>query len=103
MYAMSDARRLVFVRRARELGFGLNEVRDLLNLAEDGAGGCAEVRQMALTHVGRIRRRIRTLGRLARELERAAELCTQDGAQGCAIVEALYPKGEPGADGRVRR
>jgi MerR family transcriptional regulator, mercuric resistance operon regulatory protein len=58
-YSTGDIKRLVFVRRARELGFTLNEVRALLQLSEtDGMSACNEVREISAAHLADVRRRI---------------------------------------------
>src|SRR5260370_22519258 len=62
LYETGDVRRLNFVRRARELGFTLEEVRALLALAgSDGNDTCAEVRGLAASHLAEIRAKIADL------------------------------------------
>ena len=52
VYDTADVRRLAFIRRARELGFTLDEIRTLLALSEnDEQGACAEVRELAAGHL----------------------------------------------------
>ena len=52
VYGAGDVRRLVFVRRARELGFTLDAVRALLALSDDdGSAACAQVRRLAASHL----------------------------------------------------
>lgn len=63
-YGVDDAGRLGFVRRARELGFTLDQVRALLSLAADGQASCSEVRILAASHLRDVRARIADLRRM---------------------------------------
>ena len=67
LYGGDDIKRVTFIRRSRELGFSLDDIRSLLALAERGRG-CGEVRQMTLAHANRIRDRIADLERMERLL-----------------------------------
>jgi MerR family transcriptional regulator, mercuric resistance operon regulatory protein len=59
LYEAGDVHRLTFVRRARELGFSLDEVRALLALSADtGNETCVEVRELAVGHLWMFRRRL---------------------------------------------
>ena len=81
VYDSADIRRLTFIRRARELGFTLDEVRALLApSANDGQGACAEVRDLAARHLAEVGRKSPTSRRRlasqhcreAREIDAAA-------------------------------
>jgi len=68
-YGGDDVRRLTFVRRARELGFTLDEVRALLMLsATDDRRACAEVRDISVAHLVDVRARIADLRAMERDL-----------------------------------
>jgi len=68
-YGTEDVRRLVFVRRARELGFALDEVRALLKLSEtNDTRACGEVREIGAAHLADIRKRIADLRGMERVL-----------------------------------
>lgn len=54
VYTAGDARRLSFIRRARELGFPLEEVRAMLSLSDERAHPCAEVQQIAIGHLAEV-------------------------------------------------
>jgi MerR family mercuric resistance operon transcriptional regulator len=92
LYRDGDLKRLTFIRRARELGFTLDEVRSLLRLVDSGQYTCAEVKAITLDHLGDIRRKISDLRKMARVLEDTAELCDGGVSADCPIVEALYRK-----------
>ncbi len=89
-YGEALIRRLCFVRRTRELGFTLKEVRDLLGLVDGGHYSCAEVRTLTLDHLQAVRRRITDLERLAAVLEELAGRCEGGPAPACPIIETLF-------------
>lgn len=89
-YREAERRRLGFIRRARELGFTLDEVRELLNLA-DGGGSCAEVETMAKTHLAAVQKRIADLQRLAESLVQLTQQCGRvDPSAGCPLIDDLF-------------
>jgi MerR family transcriptional regulator, mercuric resistance operon regulatory protein len=89
-YSTGDIKRLVFVRRARELGFTLNEVRALLQLSEtDGMSACNEVREISAAHLADVRRRIADLRAMERVLSSAIRQCDAGQLPGCPLIEAL--------------
>jgi MerR family transcriptional regulator, mercuric resistance operon regulatory protein len=84
------SKRLVFVRRARELGFTLSEVRALLQLSEtDGMSACTEVREISAAHLADVRRRIADLRAMERVLSSAIRQCDAGQLPGCPLIEAL--------------
>lgn len=87
-YGPAELRRLRFVRRARELGFSLDEIRTLLALAS-GGHACAEARDLARRHLDEIRRKIADLERMEATLAAPVALCAGDAAPDCPILEAL--------------
>ncbi len=94
-YGREDVARLSFVRRARELGFTLNEVRALLGLAASGQASCAEVRELAASHLKDVRARIADLKRMERVLADSVRACDAGQDPGCPLLDAL------GAEARV--
>jgi MerR family mercuric resistance operon transcriptional regulator len=89
-YTAVDVRRLTFVRRARELGFTLDEVRALLALAAtDGQSACAEVRKISATHLADVRARIADLRAMERFLAAALRQCDAGERLGCPLIETL--------------
>src|SRR5262245_4366499 len=64
VYGPTEIRILAFIRRARELGFSINEVRALLSLAAPGRQSCADVRKIAVEHLKQLRTKISNLKRL---------------------------------------
>jgi MerR family mercuric resistance operon transcriptional regulator len=89
-YGQDDARRLGFVRRARELGFTLDEVRALLGLAEGGGASCHEARDLAAAHLRDVKARVADLKRMQRVLAEAVQACDAGDNSGCPLIDALY-------------
>lgn len=91
-YDRSHRRRLIFIRRMRELGFPLDDVRTLLTMV-DGGYACDDVRLLTLGHLEEVRRRIRDLGRIADILRDMADRCAGGETPDCPIIDALDPEG----------
>ena len=81
--------RLNFVRHARELGFEVAAVRELLTMSEQPDRPCAEVDGIARRHVEDINRRIARLVALRRELQRSLDACGGGRVSDCRVIEAL--------------
>ncbi len=92
LYDEEHLKRLTFVRRSRELGFTLKEVRDLLRLVDGGSYTCAEVRTLTLDHAGEVRRKIEDLRKLEDVLKEMAAQCEGGEVPQCPIIDALYRK-----------
>lgn len=89
-YDPHDIRRLVFVRRARELGFTLDELRALLKLSgSDGTSACNEVREISVAHLADVRKRIADLRAMERVLSSAIRQCDAGQQPGCPLIDAL--------------
>jgi Cu(I)-responsive transcriptional regulator len=92
-YSEEHLRRLRFVRRCRDLGFTLGQVRELLHLSLQQSQQCAEVDRITAQHLGEIERKIADLNRLAGELRRLSACCEGEGLiADCRIIEALSPE-----------
>ncbi len=90
VYDSDHMKRLSFIRRARELGFTLDQVRSLLGLADTGDYTCADVKSATLSHREDIRGRIADLERLDAALTGLAKACDGNPGQDCAIFGALF-------------
>lgn len=88
-YGDDDVGRLAFVRRARELGFTLDDVRALLNLAVESQAACAEVRGLAAAHLAGVRAKIADLRAMEVALALAVRQCDAGEALGCPLINAL--------------
>lgn len=94
-YGAGDVARLGFVRRARELGFTLDEVRALLALAGGGEASCVEVRDLAASHLKDVRARIADLKRMERVLTASVQACDAGQDPGCPLIHTLYSAPSP--------
>lgn len=90
-YGHADVDRLVFIRRSRELGFSMNEIRQLLSLVDDRQASCARVRAVAAAHLEDIHRKITDLRRMESTLRDLVSRCTGTSVPDCPIIEALRP------------
>jgi MerR family mercuric resistance operon transcriptional regulator len=102
-YGPEHLNRLKFVRRGRELGFSLEELRGLLHLVDGRAQTCAEVRAMTLAHGAEIRRKIADLRRLERGIAAIARRCTGRRVPDCPIIDALFGTPPPSSARRSKR
>jgi Cu(I)-responsive transcriptional regulator len=91
VYGREHLGRLRFIRRCRELGFTLEQVRELLTLAEQGERDCGAVDRIAPEHLTAVERKIADLERLAGELRRISTQCQGGTIATCRIIEALSP------------
>jgi MerR family mercuric resistance operon transcriptional regulator len=83
-------RRLVFIRRARELGFSQDEVRALLRLADGSPRRCAEVKAIADAHVGAIRRKVAALKKMEKILATVSADCDSGRTADCPVIDVLF-------------
>lgn len=88
-YGRAHLDRLGFIRHARELGFGLPAIRDLLGLADRPDADCAAVHAIAMTQIDEIDGRLRGLHALREELSRMAERCRGGTVGDCRVIETL--------------
>lgn len=88
-YGAADIHRLGFIRRARDLGFSMEQIRDLLRLWSDCARSSAEVKSIALGHVAELEERARELNDMAEALKHLASACGGDERPDCPIIKGL--------------
>jgi MerR family transcriptional regulator, mercuric resistance operon regulatory protein len=85
VYGPAERRSLAFIRRARELGFTLDEIRALLALGGPGKASCRDVREIAAHHLEDIRCKIADLS----ELEKLLAKCSGKVAPDCPVIDVL--------------
>ena len=90
-YGPAHLERLSFVRRARDLGFTLDQVRELLRLADARGRQCDAVDRVAREHLEEVERKIADLEALRRELQDLIGQCRHGTVNECRIIEALSP------------
>ncbi len=90
MYSPDVVLSLRCIRRAKELGFSLKEISELLSLETAAEATAADVRKLAEAKLADIEERIRALQRMRRALRKATESCTGQGpTTGCSILQTL--------------
>lgn len=99
VYNLDHLRRLHFVRRGRELGFSLDELRGLLHLVDGHNFTCAQVHALTVEHLKDIRQKIVDLQRLERVMSDMAQQCKGDQLPECPIIDALFEM-RPANDGK---
>lgn len=90
-YSADHVSRLTFVRRARGLGFSIEQIRALLDLADHKEQSCEAVDVIACEHLAEVRRKLADLAALGRELESLIGQCRHGTIAECRILEALAP------------
>ncbi|PWG01981.1 MerR family transcriptional regulator [Sphingosinicella humi] len=88
-YGPEHLQRLAFIRRARDLGFPLDQVRELLSLADDKDRSCEAVDEIARAHRATVKRKMAELRALGDELDRLIGQCGHGVVADCRIIEAL--------------
>ena len=89
IYDASDVHSLQFVRRARGLGFSMNEIDQLLGLWQNRRRSSGDVRRIAQRHIADLDHKIRELQTMRRTLEDLVHRCHGDHRPGCPILEDL--------------
>lgn len=89
VYGASDIARLSFICRARELGFSLDEIRDLLKLAAEEQRPCEDVKKAAIRHRQDVRRKISDLRAVEASLGDLIRLCRTGQPAECPLLDAL--------------
>lgn len=90
-YAHSELGRLSFIRRARDLGFGIDQIRALLSLSEKKKRSCKAVDVIARQHLADVEIKIADLMALRSELDSLIRQCGCGIIENCRIIEALAP------------
>jgi Cu(I)-responsive transcriptional regulator len=88
-YDAGHVERLGFIRRSRALGFSLDQVQELLSLADDQSRSCAAVDEIAREHLAEIDRKVADLKVLRRELDALLRQCRHGVVAECGIIQAL--------------
>jgi MerR family mercuric resistance operon transcriptional regulator len=89
-YSTMHERRLRFVLRARELGFSLEEIRELPRLVDERERPCAEARTVAAAHLEDVRAKIADLKRMERVLRDVVSQCGDGSLPECPLIETLF-------------
>jgi len=95
LYGDAQVHTLRFIRRARDLGFSMAEIAELLKLWQNRRRASGDVKRIALSHVADLQRRIIEMEAMRRTLERLASCCHGDDRPDCPILEELAEQGGP--------
>ena len=87
-FGTESCRALAFIKRSRELGFGLEDIRALLSL-RDTQGPCKNVRAVAARHLEQVQTKIRDLAKMEATLAKAVAACTNDESPECPVLDSL--------------
>ncbi|MGV3548647.1 MerR family transcriptional regulator [Rhizobium sp.] len=90
-YDPEHLNRLSFIRRARDLGFSIDQIKTLLTLSDDRTQSCAAVDDIAKVHREEVERKIKDLQALKTELDRIVDTCRCGTVAECRIIESLSP------------
>lgn len=85
----NQIKRLYFIRRCRELGFGIDEIRTLLQMVDRQDFTCGDVHRITVEHISTIRRKIADLDRLEKVLTEMASTCSRGDMPDCPIIDTL--------------
>lgn len=89
IYDSSDIHTLQFIKRARNLGFSVKEIKKLLSLWRNRSRASAEVKTLAIGHMQRLNEKIEELKSMKNTLEHLVQHCHGDGRPHCPILEGL--------------
>jgi len=89
VYGPAEKRTLAFVRRARDLGFTLEEIRALLALGGPARASCADVHKIASVHLENIRNKLSDLIKLESILAETVAQCSEDATPDCPMLDIL--------------
>ncbi|MBA4045334.1 MAG: MerR family transcriptional regulator [Erythrobacter sp.] len=84
---------LTFIRRARDLGFGMAQVRQLLALSDQADKPCENIDLLVQQQIGEVDRKIADIARLREELAQMLRSCEGESINECGIVESLGRRG----------
>jgi MerR family transcriptional regulator, copper efflux regulator len=90
-YGEREVHTLRFIRRARDLGFGMNEIAELLKLWQDRRRASVNVKRIAQAHVADLDQRMAEMAQMRRTLQHLVECCQGDHRPDCPILDELDP------------
>lgn len=92
-YGREDLERLAFIRHARDLGFSLDDIRELIALSQHRQMPCNGADSIASGHLAEVRSKIAKLRKLEQELERIVSHCDGHSIEDCYVIRALSDHG----------
>ncbi|MEJ7804661.1 MAG: helix-turn-helix domain-containing protein [Telluria sp.] len=96
-YRDDDLKRLSFIKRCRDFGFPIEQVRELVGLLDDGERACVEVRDLAQVHLDQVRAKLEQMRQLEASLEafvcRCNAACNGGPTRDCVILDEMASPG----------
>ena len=89
LYDVEDRKRLTFIRHARELGFSIDSIRELLSLSDNPDTSCERADDIASRRLEEVDQRLKRLKALRKELKRMIEECGHGRVCDCRVIEVL--------------
>ena len=89
LYTPDQIKRLRFIRRTRDLGFTLDEIRNLLHLVDEHNYTCDDIKVIVSAHLAKMRGKISDLRRLEKSLREMVATCDRGAVPDCPILEVL--------------
>jgi MerR family transcriptional regulator, mercuric resistance operon regulatory protein len=86
----SDLKRLIFVKRSRELGYATDEVRNVLDLVDNQTYSCDQMRELTLEHLKDVQAKIKDLRKVAKSLKDMASQCEGAKTPVCHVIDVLH-------------
>ena len=90
VYGELHLKRLLFIKRCRELGFAIKDITELLALVDDRDYSCAEIRDLTVTHLKEVNRKISDLRKMQKTLRRMVSECEGGQLPECPIIDSLF-------------
>jgi len=90
LFRQVDVKRLSFIRRSRELGFSLQDIRGMLQLVDGQGGSCDQIYQLTLDHAQAVHNKIRDLKKIEAVLRTMAGECRNEKIPVCPIIDVLF-------------
>ncbi len=103
LYGEDHVKRLGFIRRSRELGFTLDQIRTLLRLVDGRRYTCAHVKRITVEHLDEIHRKVEDLRKIERVLKHMATQCEGGAVPECPVIDALFDQAPEVQSGRTSR
>ena len=89
-YNDEQLKRLFFIRRSRELGFSIEEIRALLEMVDQNDFSCSEVHDLTVVHLTSVKEKIASLKKLEKALSTMVAECNRGDVPDCPIVDTLF-------------
>ena len=89
-YNYDQLKRLFFIKRCRELGFSIEEIKALLRMTDRQDFTCGEVHTMTIGHLSNVKKKINDLRRLEKVLKSMADECSRGDVPDCPVIDTLF-------------